>query len=133
MVAYLDEPCPKCNWRMPGFHVCIDKNDPANRKIVVEKKDRHKHTGEKDLLGREERRSRISDGMSRYWETVDAGNRKRDDKIVALYSKDELTIRQIADLVRINQRAVMRVLHRARDAGEIKMRGKHRRRSNTNL
>ena len=73
------------------------------------------------------RRRSQSDVMRSHFERLGQSKKVRDEEIVRLYDTDELSIREVAAKMKLADKTVMAVLHRAQDAGEIIIRPAARR------
>ena len=115
-----NEPCPRCDWRFTGFHVCLN----APKKIMQQVEDGYERDSNGELITDDEnnpkpRKSRAND--------VHIAHRiERDKEIVRLYGKEELSIREVAKKMNLADKTVMSALHRARDRLEVTIRPAHR-------
>lgn len=127
--------CPRCEWRYPTFHICLDLPKEIMRKIE-DGIDRDSN-GQMISKGPKPRQSRAKDRNLSHNEAISAGIRAkfendtkrqaRDKNIERLYVDQELSLREIANEVGLSQKTVMSALHRARDAGRLTMRPAARR------
>lgn len=112
----LDTPCPKCDWRFPGFHICvIDLRTAEGIKAAT-------------TVNYEpsKRKSRARPGANRS-ESVKAararepGRAGRDAEIIRLYDELHYSMSGIAKAMQIDPRTVSNVVKAAAAAGKIEL------------
>ena len=108
MVTRLDNPCEKCGWKMPGFHVCvIDLRTAEGVKAATTVN-----------YQPPKRKSRARPGANRS-ESVkaararEAGRAERDEEIIRLYDEEELSMTAVSRQMGLDFRTVQKVLHTA--------------------
>lgn len=134
MVKMLDNPCDKCGWRMPGFHICVlDYSTPegVKRATFVEstelgapsllnnpepKKRAKKRT--QPVFGSEQDRANRSESV-RQARAREQGRAERDAEIIRLYDVQHFSMNGTAAALGIDYRTVSKVLKEAAAAGEI--------------
>lgn len=118
MVAKRDEPCEKCGWKMPGFHICI---------IDLRTKDGIRAATRAEYTPPKKRKSRARPGANRS-DTVKAiraaepGRAERDAEIIRLYDEAELSMTGVSRHMNLDFRTVQRVLHLAANDDKIVLR-----------
>lgn len=110
-----DQPCERCGWRYPGFHVCVDLSKPIDPRIMK------KHTDRYAAVRTAEHRRKLSEGAYERWERHREEMAPRDAKIVAAY-KDGMTYRELAIEFHLAQQTIMGIIHRAAENGEVQVR-----------
>jgi DNA-directed RNA polymerase specialized sigma24 family protein len=137
MVKMRDEPCPRCDWRFPGFHICLD----LPKKIMQQVEDGYERDSNGEMITDENspkpRKSRAKDVHISHRDAIAAGVRaayasnpkriERDKEIVRLYGKEELSVREVAKKMNLADKTVMSALHRAQDRREVVIRPARRR------
>lgn len=76
-----DNPCPRCGWKYPGFHVCVDLSQPIDRAI------QNKHNQAYMGLRTPEHRARLAAGLTERWRRHREETEERDLAIVEAYEK----------------------------------------------
>lgn len=103
MTKYLDNPCPNCGWKFPGFHICLA--------LPLE------------VMRRPEDGSTVSARKVSPAKAIS----NRNAEIIHLYNVDELTMVEIATKLGIPGTIVMNVLHTAQENGDVVIRRAARR------
>lgn len=135
MTKYREQPCPKCDWRFPGFHVCLD----LPKKIMQQVEDGYERDSNGDMImdsNGDPILPRVTRSDISHREAISAGLRasfatdperiKRDSEIVRLYTEEMKPISQVAATLNLAPRTVQTALHRARDLGQVTMRPRGR-------
>lgn len=137
MVKMLDTPCERCGHRFPGFHICVlDFSTPEGRLRATfvestelgapsplndpELKTRKKKRNQ-PAFGSAEDRANRAEGV-RQARAREAGRAERDEKIIAYYDDEEISMNGIAKIMGIDYRTVSKVLKAAAEAGKIQIR-----------
>lgn len=133
MVKMRDTPCPKCDWRYPGFHICLD----LPKKIMQQVEDGYERDSNGDMIldgenAPKPRKSRAKDVHISHRDAISAGVRAaaannpkriaRDLEIVRLYGKEQMSVREVSAKMNLAQKTVMSALHRAQDRREVTIR-----------
>lgn len=112
----LDTPCPKCDWRFPGFHICvIDLRSPEGVRAATTVN-----------YSPPKRKSRARPGANRS-ESVkvaranDPGRAERDAEIIRLYDEMHYSMAGIAKAMKIDARTVSHVIKAAAAADKIEL------------
>lgn len=109
------KPCqtPGCKW--PTWHICLDENDPAHKKI---------HPVKKRKFMDKAHRERIAEAQRQRHARLRESKKDRDDRIISLYVEDGLGMNRIAEITGHAQSTVNRVLKRAQAEGLLQIRPK---------
>lgn len=119
-----------CNW--PNFHVClVGKEDRTHEfpelqaPYIPGQKNRTSKAGTngKAVFGSPEHIAKVRATQQRNWAAHNARNAERNKMIVEDY-KNGATTRQVREKYKMGHGSVMKVLHAARDNGDLIMRTK---------
>lgn len=117
------EHCSRCDWRFPGFHICIDKSDPEYQTVVLSPAQKVKNESNRYSGGvSAATRARARESAIARWASHHEANAPRNAEMVRLYKESGLSIRQLSDKFSIAHHTVITVLHKARDEGLLVMR-----------
>lgn len=124
------EPCARCGWKYPGFHVCIDMSDPRARQVILTplqqiKNEKDRYSG----IESDETRARKRDAANRYWASHHEKHKERNKEIISLYRDEIWSVRELSAHFTLDDRTVRAVLHRAEDQGVLTIRPAVRRSS----
>jgi DNA-binding CsgD family transcriptional regulator len=115
-----DQPCERCGWIYPGFHVCIDMSDPTVSDVVLTDKERKPRASRANPLS--DRGQKLREHYAR-----DPRRIERNKQIVELYNDHEMTMREIGAKLSVDPTTVRNVLHQAADKGDVIIRKAARR------
>ena len=131
MVGILDQPCQRCGWKYPGFHICAfdfstvegvmeaTKVEPA--KVTKSGKRKPPSLAHQSVGGSVTHKERIAAGVRAAY-ARDPKRVERNKEIIRLYEDEEFSMRAISEKVGADFRTVANVLHTASDRGEIVLR-----------
>jgi DNA-directed RNA polymerase specialized sigma24 family protein len=118
MVKMRDKPCEKCGWKYPSYHLCLSLPETEMRRVGDLKPARvRKATG----------KTSESDDQVSNVRLRDAQFKERNKRIVQLYTVEQMSMREIAKELLLDDSTVMNILHAAKDRGEITIRKTARR------
>ena len=125
---YAKTPCPKCNWKFEGFHVCIiDLRTPegrrhAMREIKPRKKADYSPRGKTLSPRSEEHSTNHAIAMREYWAKKLAAEKPVHDAIIAEYADGGASYKSLASKYPYNREKIARILREAAAAGRITLR-----------
>jgi DNA-binding CsgD family transcriptional regulator len=115
-VKLRDNPCERCGWKFPGFHVCVDLSTPEPATKAT-----HPDMTPSQLESLNQAR------LSR-WERHRLATADRDKKIVEMY-KDGKTLKEISEEIELAYPSVNKIVTRAAERGEVRKRKRWERRT----
>lgn len=120
------EPCCKCGWKYGGFHVCIiDKRTPAGRRHAEQVLGAvQTPNGGTKVGGRmtEEQKARIAESQRKRWADKKNKAAQQEVEICERYKAGGVGIITLSKEYKISRDKVLRILHKAQDAGYLTMR-----------
>lgn len=112
LTAIRNEPCGRCGWKYPGYHLCLNLSEPMMQKVGPTVTKRVRKKAESSSTEDRESNARLRD----------VHFKERNKKIVRLYAVEKMSMGEIAKELLIDDSTVMNVLHTAKDRGEITIR-----------
>lgn len=118
-IKYRDVPCQgtACNWPYEGFHICL--NQPLHLMTRVEDGRSYRAANAAVAKKAVATPKKKSTRVPRDLKAGDPKRIERNSKIVRLYASNNLTMREIAIEMDLDQTTVMNVLHNAADRGDV--------------
>lgn len=117
----LDESCPRCGWRYPGFHICVDLSTPEPPPPPIKKPRPRRFDRYDTNRSSLEWKASIARSMQNRAATLREKNKARDEALVQSYANG-LTVREIQAETKLNPETIRRALHIARDEGRLTIR-----------
>ena len=133
MVKPAKQPCERCGWKWPNFHICLNLPKEVMERVedgrVRDSNGRIKHP-DKPRAGSPMDKAKRAESQARAQRNNGDPHRvERNKKILECYVKDQMPMQTIARELMLDVKTVMNVLHAAKDRGEITIRKTARRTS----
>lgn len=118
-----EQPCERCGWKFPGFHVCVDLSQPVAPDVLKKHiPDRpRRNPGMTKIVRTEEHLQHLADGRNHRWERHWEETRERDVELVRRYM-DGLGFRPLAIEYGISYQTARAIVKRAVARGEATIR-----------
>ncbi len=115
MSLVAEMPCQECGWKFKTFHICLGLPHHIMKRV--------------EDGGKRPRSVINTDTKSGPKPKRDPYKTERNLEIIRLYSDEDMTIREISASMKLDQKTIMTVLHRAADRGDVVIRRAIRRTS----